>query len=224
MTHGIRTTALTLALVLAAQAVAAQSITAPGWRAGVAPADREDAKALPDSAFNFTMMPPGWHIITGPPATFSEPSVRADGRFAVESELFVFPGSGGDEGLGLVVGGRSLASGNGRGLAFLIRRDGAASVVRLAGERRTVLVDWTPNPHVAKQAGSDIVKNVLRVDVEADSLRFRVNGAPVTAVARAGLEADGEVGFHVGRGHSIHVTTLDIARKYAPPRQPRPTS
>jgi hypothetical protein len=44
------------------------------------------------------------------------------------------------------------------------------------------------------------------------------------ALARAGRESDSEVGFHVGRGHSLHVTTLDIARKYAPPRQPRPTS
>ncbi len=210
-------------LVVAA-AARAQSITAPGWKAGIAPDERGAAAGLPDSAFGFSLMPPGWHIVTGPPTTFVDPTIRADGRFFAESELYVVPGSGGANALGLVIGGRMLESGTGSGVAFLIRRTGEVGIAKLEAGRPSMLMPWRPADAVAKQQGTEIVKNILRVDADPDSLRFRVNGVAVGAISRAGLDVGGEVGLHVGRGHSLHITTLDVGRRYAPPRRPGPTS
>ncbi len=62
----------------------------------------------------------------------------------------------------------------------------------------------------------DPVKNVIKVDVDPQNVTLWVNAAKVLAVPRADLRADGRVGFRVGRDMNLHITTLNVTRKFAP--------
>ena len=64
-------------------------------------------------------------------------------------------------------------------------------------------------------AKGDPVKNVIKVDVDPQNVTLWVNAAKVLAV-RADLRADGRVGFRVGRDMNLHITTLNVTRKFAP--------
>lgn len=48
--------------------------------------------------------------------------------------------------------------------------------------------------------------------VGADEVEFHVNGEAVAGLPRADLSVDGVVGFRVGAGLNLHLTTLTIAR------------
>ena len=172
----------------------------------------------PDTAWAFTQMPPGWHVTTGPGAVLYEPSATASGRFAVEMELFLFPETR-EAGYGIVLGGQGLDGTTPRYVSFLLRRDGFAAVERREGATTTALVNWIKTDSVPPHPGSDAPRQVLRVTVEADSVRFFANGGRVAALAREGLVLDGLVGLRVGPGVNVHVSNLDITRRLAPPRR-----
>jgi hypothetical protein len=220
---------------IAAAGVSAQNLAPPGtWRWVLdSPSRHVTTLDPPADAWLFGNMPPGWHITTRPAAVLFEPSAVASGRFAVEAETFLFPGTS-PSGFGLFVGGRDLETAERRYVAFLIRHDGSAAVeqhgaapgvpgrspAKGAGETN-VVVPWTRHEAVKRQQGEDPVRNVLRVEVEPESLSFLVNG---TEVSRLPLESDGaagHVGFRIGGELNLHVTTFDLIRRLAPPRPPR---
>ena len=121
-----------------------------------------------EGSWLFGTMAPGWHITTRPAVTLFEPSHSGRGRFALESEIFLFPGPS-DAGFGLFIGGRDLES-KGRLVAFLIRRDGSAAVESHDAGRITLLRPWTKAASILPGAATgDDVKNVLRVEAEATS-------------------------------------------------------
>ena len=64
------------------------------------------------------------------------------------------------------------------------------------------------------------VKNVLRVEAEASTVTFLVNGQKVAEVPREGTRFDGIVGLRVGENLNLHVTNLVIlAHRLALPRR-----
>jgi hypothetical protein len=189
--------------------LAAQSTTPPGWRWSVDP-------PAPDSGIAFDMMPPGYHVTTGPALALFNPAYRADGVYTLESEIFVFPSSTDGE-YGLFIGGVGLEVGGGTYTAFVARRDGSIAVLRRAGAV-TPLVPWTRHDSVKTPDAGEPVKNVLRVAVERAAVVFSVNGAEVARVARDSAGSDGLFGFRMGSGLNLHVTTLDYTRRLAPPR------
>jgi hypothetical protein len=81
-----------------------------------------------------------------------------------------------------------------------------------------MLVDWTSGDSVKAQDPADVVRNVLRVSVDRDSVVFSVNGGRVAAVPRSAGEFDGQFGFRAGRGVNLHISTLDFTQRIAPPR------
>lgn len=215
------------ALVVAAIAVAitavgtAQGLKAPdGWKwVTDAPVGWSGALDPPAGSFLFGTMAPGWHITSRPAATLFEPTVTASGRYAVESEVFLFPGTSAS-GFGVFVGGQGLETATAKYVAFLVRRDGSAAVERREGAAIALLQPWTRHAAITPHpGGSDTVKHVLRVEAESDVVSLLVNGTKVLDVPRTSGAFDGVVGLRIGTELNLHVTNLDVTRKLALPRK-----
>lgn len=216
--------AVILAWLTLVTSVGAQLSAPTGWK-WVTDAPSRHATSLDPKPgeWLFGQMPPGWHITTGPGVVLFEPSATARGRFAVEAETFIFPGES-PSGFGLLVGGKELEAPGARYVAFLIRRDGSAAVERFSGApaaTRTLAVPWTRHEAILPHAPKDAVRNVLRLEIEADAATFLVNGKEVAKLPREGDELDGLVGFRIGADINIHVTNLDVTARFAPPRRPK---
>ncbi len=203
----------------------AQGLAPPtGWKwVTDAPARHGTSLDPKEGEWLFGQMPPGWHITTRPGVILFEPGASARGRFVVEAETFLFPGES-SAGFGLLLGGRDLESASPRYVGFVIRRDGSAAVERVTGGaplRRSLAVAWARHEAILTGAAKDAVKNLLRVELEADAATFLVNGAAVAKLPREGEELDGLVGFRIGADINIHITNLDVTSRLAPPRRPR---
>ncbi len=210
-----------LASFALATSAGAQLAAPAGWKwVTDAPARHATSLDPKPGEWLFGQMPPGWHITTRPGAILFEPSASARGRFVVEAETFLFPGES-PAGFGLLVGGRDLEAPGARYLAFLIRRDGQAAVERVTGDDRAFAAPWARHETILPHPGKDDVRNVLRVEVEADAATFLVNGTAVAKVPREGDALDGLVGFRIGADINIHVTNLDVTARFAPPRRPK---
>lgn len=217
--------AVLLCLALAAPTVEsqAQGLTTPGdWRWRLErPAQLVTGQDVPDSAWRFVGMPPGFHITTGPGVVLFNPGERATGRYSLSADFVLFPNPT-DSPFGLVLGGADLSSASAGHLAVQLRRDGAVRVLRAGGGAEQVLAPWKVHSAIRAHAGSGTVTNRLRVAVGADSLRVFVNDSAVSAVPGAGLVTDGQFGLQIGEKLNFHITTLDHIRHLAPARVPRP--
>jgi hypothetical protein len=165
----------------------------------------------------YVQMPPGWHITTGPGALLFDPAYQASERFAVEAEMFLFPGTS-ESGYGIFVGGAGLNGPSASYLAYVARRDGHVRLEHVSpGGTPHALVDWMRAESIKPSQGmEDPVRNVLRMSVERDSIVLEANGSRVTAVPRADLSVEGVFGFRVGPDINLHASRLDHTRRLAP--------
>lgn len=165
-------------------------------------------------AIDFTDMPPGWHITTGPAAIFYHPDRTATGTYRVEVETHLFDPGQRREGFGILFGGEDLQADSQAYTYFLIRRDGSYLVKRRDGAETEVIDGWTEHPAVVgwdeRSEDAVTVKNVLAVEVGETEVAFHVNGEEVHRVAREGLSTDGVVGLRVNHSLDLHVTRLDV--------------
>lgn len=204
-------------LALAAPAGAQTPPTGWRWIADV-PARPVPGEEVSDSTFRFVTMPPGWHVTTGPAVVLLPTGREVSGRFRLESEIFLFP-SGAAAAYGLIVGGHDMA-GPGRGyLAFLLRADGYAAALRRSGEKVDAVAEWRQHAAVRPTVESGTVRNVLAVEVGAAEAVLHVNGEPVLSVPRDAAEVEGAIGFHLGADVNVHIATLDVTERLAPPRR-----
>lgn len=179
-----------------------------GWRLLVDGAARDTV--------HYVQMPPGWHITTGPGTLLFDPDYKAAGRFAVEAEIFLFPGTS-ESGYGIFVGGSGLAGTSASYLAYVARRDGHVRLERVTADGRQALVDWTRAESIKPSQGmEEPVRNVLRLSVERDSIVLEANGSRVTAIPLADLSVNGVFGFRVGPDVNLHASRLDHLRRLAP--------
>lgn len=190
----------------------------PGWK-WVTDSEARIGTALdpPEGSWLFGTMAPGWHITSRPGAILFEPAHSSRGRFVLESESFLFPGTG-TGGFGVFVGGSELEV-KPRYVAFLIRRDGSAAIESVEAGRVTPLHPWTKSAAVLPGSSTGDVKNVLRVEAEASIVTFLVNGQKVADVPRTDGRFDGVIGLRVGENLNLHVTNLDITHRLAQPRR-----
>jgi hypothetical protein len=196
-----------------------QLATPPDWRWRLDhPARLVTGQDVPDSAWRFVAMPPGWHVTTGPGVVLYHPAEHASGRYSLAASFVLFPGPS-ESGFGLVLGGADLESGGADHITVDLRRDGALRVTAQASGQEHVLAPWRLHPAIRPQSGSDVVTNRLRVAVAPDSLRVFVNDSSVVAVAATGLGTDGQFGLRIGAGLNMHITTLDHIRHLAPGRR-----
>ena len=81
----------------------------------------------------------------------------------------------------------------------------------------TPLADWQRHEAILQgNVKGDAVKNVIKVDVDPLNVTLSVNATKVLAVPRADVRTDGRIGFRVGKDMNLHITTLNVTRKFAP--------
>lgn len=169
---------------------------------------------VPAGQFGFVAMAPGWHVTMGPGGLLYDTRYFVEKRFSVESRIFLFPGTPSAE-YGVFVGGNDLNGAERRWVAFVVRRDGSAAVVRHDKGVTDSVLRWTK--HEAVKGGAEGAANVVQVVVDS-VVTFRVNGAAIATFPRAQLSTDGLYGFRMGKGLNLHVTTLDVSQRLAPSR------
>lgn len=162
-------------------------------------------------------MPPGWHVTTGPAgAILYDPANQARGRFAIEAEIHLFPGESA-EGFGVFLGGSGLDGIAGSWTAFMITKDGSATIERHHNNATSALYPVTKAAPVKPQIGGEgTAFNTIRVLVQGDSAIFSANGQRITAVPARELGLDGTFGFRVGKNLNLHITNLDLVTRLAP--------
>jgi hypothetical protein len=181
----------------------------PGWSAAL-----DDGTRAP---FEFSRMAPGWHITMGPGGVLYPADRALDGRFTLESRFVLFPGTTQTE-YGLFIGGRDVQDAAAAWVAFVVRRDGSAAVLRREAGRTDTVTTWTRHSAVKPHPGGDgTVSNVLRVTLDT-AVAFRVNDSLVVTLARGQVPTDGMFGFRVGKDVNVHITTLDVLQRLAPAR------
>ncbi|MGE0354676.1 MAG: hypothetical protein AB7I33_15270 [Gemmatimonadales bacterium] len=177
------------------------------------PAELVGGDSIPEAGWRFVTMVPGWHVTTGPGAIMYRPGADVEGRFVVESQIFIFPGDSQEE-YGIFVGGKNLEQNDRTYLAFVLRRDGSAAVLHRAGRETHLLSPWARHDSIAV-ASPDVPKNVLRVIGDRARVSFTVNGQEIASLPRADLPVEGTVGFRIGAGMNLHAVTLDVTRRLA---------
>lgn len=223
----MRTTTIAVSATLAVQlfstgVLAGQLPVPDGWK-WVTDSEARIVNTLdpPQGSWLFGTMAPGWHITSRPAVTLFHPSYSARGRFTLESEIFLFPGTS-PAGFGLFVGGEDLER-KARYVAFLMRADGGVVIELMDGGRTSALYPWTKATSVVSGASSgDPVRNVLRIEAEAETVTFLVNGVKVADLRRDLSRLEGVVGLRVGADLNLHVTNLDLTHRLAPPRVSKP--
>lgn len=74
-----------------------------------------------------------------------------------------------------------------------------------------MVTNWTEHAGIVKwTAGQTSVKNVLAVEVGADTVAFFINGEKLASLSRAGLDTEGIVGLRVNHAVNIHVSKLSV--------------
>lgn len=208
--------AVLAAVSFAALTAGAQSLQRPeGWRVHL--------DGAPHDTIYHVRMPPGWHMTTpkSSGAILYDPAHRAEGRFVIESEIFLFPGTS-QSGYGLFVGGRDLDGASPSYVSLLIRRDGAMALEQVSRSSRTMLVPWTKSQAVTPHpGGDDTSRNVIRLSVERDSVVLESNATRVASIARGDIPLDGTFGFRVGPDVNLHVSTLNHTMRLAPVPAPK---
>lgn len=210
---------LSLCLVFLASASAAQHTVPSEWHWVLdRSAQLVETAAVPDSAWRFVEMPPGWHVTTGPGAFLHAPRLRARAPFVLASTAYLFPNPS-NEGFGLFIGDDDRDPELPSGTAFLLRRDGAATIVRADGPMFEPVVPWTVVAGARPHTGG-VVENHLAIDVGADSVAFMVNADTLAVLPRDEIPVEGRFGFRIGSGLNLHISTLDLTSRLAPPRKP----
>ncbi|MHB1327941.1 MAG: hypothetical protein ACYC2K_07040 [Gemmatimonadales bacterium] len=214
--------AIGVLVLLGTSGLSAQEPTMPpGWRAVTDSPGRFVAPGVDANlgeSWNFTRMPPGWHITNGPGMLLFDPSLEAKGRYQLETDFFLFPDPT-DQPVGLFIAGRDLdAPDRVQWLGLLVRRDGTTGVVHHRGAEDVAVVPYRMTDSLTAHPNKDSQRIVLTIDAEQDSLRFSVNRARVGAIARASFPTEGQFGFRIGRGLNLHVVRLDYTQRIAPGR------
>jgi hypothetical protein len=126
----------------------------------------------------------------------SRSGVRRRGTIRARSGDLSVPGTS-EEGYGLFTGGKAL-DGEPAYVAFLLRRDGSASIQSRTGGGTTPVRPWTRHEAIKTGDAKDPVANILRVVAETTEVGFDVNGQRVLSVPRAEVMVDGGFGFRAG--------------------------
>jgi hypothetical protein len=164
----------------------------------------------------FAVMPPGWHVTTGPAGIFWSLENTASGDFRVEMEVFLFDPGSRREAFGVIVGGRDLAGDAQEYGYFLLRNGGEYILKRRQGADAPTLRPWTRHEAIRSWAdrGADAsVKNVLAIDAHGDEITFAVNGVDVAQLPRSEFAVDGIFGFRVNHGLNLHVARLELVHR-----------
>lgn len=187
------------------------------WRTDSPATVTDSDKDLPATKWFFVAMPPGWHITSNPGVVIYHPARTGSGLYRLQSQVFLFPGTGQDE-YGIFIGGRDLEQGSSQPsyTAFVARRDGRVAVLKRTGTTTTAVVDWKVNDAAVAHPGEGTAKNIFKVEVLTSEVVFSVNDKEVARVPKADVVTDGLFGLRAGPQTNLHVSTFDATYMLAP--------
>jgi protein-disulfide isomerase len=158
----------------------------------------------------YTEMPDGkWEVVTGPHHIVYQPGDSASGTYTVTATIDQLESPAHPESYGVFIGGQNLDGDAQRYGYFMVRGTGDYLIKTRDGEGTSNVVGWTASPAVPKADATGKASYQLTVQVEQDSVRFSVNGTPVTSVARSAVPTDGIAGIRIG--HNLHVATTRVS-------------
>ena len=188
-----------------------------GWQVRLDDVSMQAGKAPATAAagvVDFVVMKPGWHVTTGPSAILYQSASQASGLYSVKAETFLFDPKTRNEAYGVLIGGRNLEGADQAYTYFVIRRSGEFLIKRRAGPTTTNVRDWTAHTAIRKwderSADERSVRNILEVQVAADSAAFLVNGQEVARVPTRDIDTNGVVGLRINHHLNLHVSGLAI--------------
>ncbi len=186
-----------------------------GWMAHFDnPAMDHAAHGGDPGGLEFTDMPPGWHITTGPSGIFYQHDFRAGGSYTLETEIHLFDPGQRRESFGLFFGGSELHDREAQGYGyFLVRRDGRYMIRVRDGADLHDVQGWTEHEAIpswdGRPEGAMTVPYTLTVEVGASEIVFRVNGTQVDRRPRGDLPVEGHYGLRVNHNLNLHITRVE---------------
>ncbi|HEX4935158.1 MAG TPA: hypothetical protein VFV33_18365 [Gemmatimonadaceae bacterium] len=178
-----------------------------GWNIRL---DAKDKARYTVNDTKFSQMGAGLHVTSGPAALYHKGNVPA---FTSLSATFVqMEAPRHPEAYGLFFGGKNIDDDNGQEYVyFLIRGDGQYNISHRAGAEVHRIINWTPNAAIVKQDSTGKARNTLSVAVDADSVRFQVNGTTVHAMPRTTIRTvDGVAGLRVNHNLNVHIDGYSV--------------
>lgn len=173
--------------------------------------DRSGATA--DMA-DFQIMEPGWHVKTGRAGSgiYWMPDLTATGEYEARTTIHLFSPASHAESFGLFVGGERLGESDQDYLYFLVRQTGEYLIKRRTGSETTNVVGWTRHDAipVAPAGEQGPTQYDLAVDVNAETVDFKVNGATVHSMPASQLDTEGVVGLRINHMLNVHVQELAV--------------
>jgi hypothetical protein len=192
-------------------------ISAAGWMGIVDKSGENGALTINDA--KFAKMGNGYHVTTGPAATYYNPANKASGDYTIKAK-FTEPKFQGlnnhPHPYGIMIGGNDLgtdqqtmlycsAYGNGNFLVRGFAPGTARGTFQLAGR--------TPNAAVNKAAAvGEAVTNEVAVSVKGDKVECAINGTVVGSYNKADVvgagklkSTDGVYGIRIGHNAEAHV-------------------
>ena len=171
---------------------------------------RVDRASQQLSDVRYTALSDGkWEVVTGPHHIAYQPGDTASGAYTVSATLEQMESPTHPESFGVFIGGQDLEGDGQRYGYFMVRGTGDYLIKTREGEGTSNVVGWTASPAIPKADATGKATYQLTVQVEQDSVRFSVNGTPVTSIARGGIPTDGVAGVRIG--HNLHVTATRVS-------------
>lgn len=161
---------------------------------------------------NYTMADGRWTVRTGPAHVVVAPGDSASGNYTATASFEQMERPEHPEAFGLVIGATGMDGGAQRYTYFIVRHTGEAMVRVREGDSTRTVMDWTANPNVPQADSGGRASYSLAANVGADSVRFTVNGQPVTSVARSAVPTAGLAGVRINHNLHLTVTPLRIER------------
>lgn len=213
------------AIVLVAAAAGATTLqaqaapaAAPGAGAPAAPAGwvaRFDRANSDPTKVRFVTMGQGLHFTTGPSATWYRPGEVLDGEYAVQATFVQTKKAEHNDAYGLMVFGREMDRPTQNYVYFMVRQTGEWSAKHRANDTEVHTVQgWVAHPAIVKGDAAGKAVNTLRVQVDADSARFMINGQQVMGMDRKYLkDVSGVPGIRMNHGLDVHVDGWSAERR-----------
>lgn len=157
---------------------------------------------------NYTVADGRWTVRTGPAHVVVAPGDSASGNYTATATFEQMERPQHPEAFGLVIGASGIDAGPQRYTYFIVRHTGEAMVRVRDGDSTRTVMDWTASPNVPQADSAGRATYALAAEVGADSVRFLVNGQPVTTVARSAVPTDGLAGVRIN--HNLHLTVTPV--------------
>ena len=162
---------------------------------------------------NYAVADGRWTVRTGPAHVVVAPADSASGTYTATATFEQMERPSHPEAFGLVIGASGLEGGGAqRYTYFIVRHTGEAMVRVRDGDSTRTVMPWTASPNVPQADTAGRARYTLAATVQQDSVRFMVNGQPVTSVARSAVPTDGLAGVRINHNLHVAVTPVRIER------------